>query len=488
MLSKLISEKDLQGKTKGRNGLIVGFVILVLIAFCVFYLSETGVFLSPSAKFKAVVKVNVVSPIRKPIMAVIRYFNPNSTYSGDLTLRAELPGDSPEIQIFNSGSLRLKHDRNSKRTYNEIDIMMADQTVLSGFIGYELKEDLLGFYFPALDPNYYKVDLDQFNYGFLDIAPVSSIETNWLTSFLIQKEIEALFNRYVDTILGCITDENVTVDRGRTIEMAARNVAVKGCTVLTFKPSKDDLQNLIEQLEKQLRKDLESLKSAVALGTKLNPSGGDDNYLEALSDPNFDNFRYQANQIAKDLIDMGFQWEIALKGMEPVRSRIFIDDVTIMVELIDLENDERVINLSVGEDEEYIRTLAEIDYKYSEKNIDGQLLVFDDYKSPFVKISFDANLKQKSRLGIPYGSYSLITKQQFTPYTLDVFKSSGGSRHILNIPIFWQDKYSIIVDVVEEKVSVDSPSVEPTDISHYSSHELQSLYESLVWKFVGGLM
>ncbi len=490
----MISENNLQDNKQRSNWLIVGVIILILVVFCVFFLSRIGLFLSPAAKFRVVVKENVVSPIRKPIMAVIRYFNPNSTYSGDLTLRVGLPGDQPEIQIINSSSLRLKHDRNSKRTNNEIDIMIADKNVLSGFIGFDQKEKLFSFYFPSLDPNYYKIGLDQFNYAFLGIEPIPSIETNQLTSFLIQKEIEALFNRYANTILSCITDENVTEDRGRTIEMATRNVAVKGCTVLTFKPSEDDLQNLIKELEKQLRKDLEDLNSAIALGTKLNPSVGEDHYPDVLSELNFDNLRYEANLIAKALIDQDFQWEIALKGTKPVRSRLIIDDVIIMLELIDLENDERVINLSVGEDDEYIQTLAELDYRRSGKTKEGQLSILND-NTPFsATIFFDADFGQKSWLGIPYGSYSLIIQKQLTPYmvhydyTLEVYKGGEGSKHVFNLPIVFGSNVLLIIDTAEENVSVASPTITPTDISHYSPHELRTMYENLFLKFAGSLI
>lgn len=440
--------------------LIVGVVVLVLIVGALVYVLNNTV-LSPASKFQMVLSKGLIEPARDLSTVVTSATDGNLVFSTDMMLRVDLPDWMPEAEFFEDSLLGIKLDSNADGMMAELNLVLMGNEFLSGFINYE-RDGMVGVYLPELDSRYFVFNPMKLAAGVMGTDLVLDEFDSKMDSSSMQALVDSILKRYPKIVLDSINNDNVSSRSGETVTLKALGATVNGCTVITFTPTMEDLELMRLALVEEIRADQDLAEVLPELADMLEAV----EFVEA------------------DFQALGFQWEVVLKGLNLVQTRVMYADNVIALELLGSEAKGRDIALTIMEGDSDFLELMRLSYMGARDLVEGSIYFNDSYGHQDLELVFDVNLGKKSALGIPHGNYALRLAALEDEVPLIVEQEGSGSRHTLKLGANYgydDVDYVFVLDTTDQKSSVRVPEVAATDITDYSSYMIEEIvYQLLV--------
>ncbi len=426
----------------------------------------------------------------------------------DVTISASV--DSPVINAFLNGtSLTMKMDASQDRALINEQISMMGSAVLNATITYE--DGKLGVYLPELDENYYVVDLtdifaalqDEFG-NYLDhipggdaINPFPAVAT--LLSSGEAGDIVRALRPYLNTLLTLVNDQSVTKEENVSVTLSSVPAPVS-CTVYTFSPRAEDVENMLTALAGQLEKD-KDLRSALggfySYVLELAPSmleGAPSDSPDQIADEELkqaaQDIRDSAANIAQEYDrQLDLTWTLAVEGDEIRQIAVDVTDLTtyqnggLVYESADQADGQHGQFLYMAENGDTMPLLSvltgEADGRHS-----GTITL--NAGRDTIVIGYDTQPDKKSPLGVAYGEYSLFTQRMPVELAFTVADGAdGGTDHTVTITgdsaMFggYFSELSVTMNVTDGTSAV-WPDAAPVDISDYTPDQFEQLLGSFV--------
>lgn len=468
---------------KKRRGALIGIAagVVVLAAAAAACLLLLG---GPGKKFRTLQQNTLLAP------AVQMLNKAAETQSGDAAEidtdgTLTLSGDESTFGDLSSFEMDLHLKSKNGSQLVGADISYGGTAMLSATLTAD--KDTYGLYIPALDENYYTVRRDALsklltNAG-EDLASDSDGDEKAeaagaaLDYGELAKSSAGLLDKYGRLALSLATDKNV---KKSTETLTIDGKSVK-CTVYTLHPTAGDLEKLVSKFGRELQneKDVQTLYELYSAGAMY--SGGSADSLEE--------FKARLQSAAQNMIDHpsdglenyedgSLYWTVAVHGGRIVYEAVGKngDNSTTLYatyESAGSEKDGRYDELSFSDGWDML-TVSNRFTKTGDK-VDGTLEFGDGYNTYSARYSMD--LKTRSGLNIPYGSYTLGLDG--ADADLEVGKGSdGGSTHTLT---FTEGSESITLrlDTTDKPSSIAVPDADAVDISNYDSDQLETILSGM---------
>lgn len=484
---------------KKRVGLIIGISAgaVTLAALVVAVLVITRLFASPSKQFISYHEKLFVSAFLSELEDGVDRF---SSLSTDLTVTASTDNSLIDHYLANS-ALKLGIDMEDGGTLIGGELILMGSSVFSGTATYE--DGQFGFLLPQVDNTYYVMDLEKVIKNRtgeeLDLTP----EKSQLTG----KHWRALMEAYLDIVYATITDENVTLEKNKSVRLSGLGDSFTG-KVYTFKPTAEDIEDMLLRLADRLEED-EDLRDALKLLAVssnsfaipgLDTQGDLDDAILAFAKE----MRYEAKRFGQYVEESGFTWTLAVEGDDVRQIRLSIQDGADALTYAAKggESDGRTELISVVSDHT-VRLLVEHSYTRNGDVSDGRVTVAVDSGSDYsldtgsfvsyentVTLDYRADRGKTSVFGIPYGEYTLSasTDGQELSVSLTVADgTNGGVDHtvvmdmrLTRVSGFYFDFGRLELNInATDHCTVTRPTRQPVDISDYSEGELAELGDGI---------
>lgn len=376
--------------------------------------------------------------------------------TGEPTLDSIIKGASVTFQV-NTGK--------DKDSLLGLKLNLDGSDVLTGF--FKGTTDSLSLYLPELDDQYYTIEYAELvkimeKYGLdaeqLELAAGAAGSLNGSIVDMETEEVEAILQKYVDIIYSAVNRDNTKKESG-TCEYAVLDGSVK-CTIVTFKPSEEDIDKVVNEFIDTLMDDDDLRGIIKAFCTKYAPDDagsvmdGYENELKKL-----DSGR---EELVKEIAEAEPEFKISFDG-----KRIY--SFTVLdkngegagYESSGATIKERSDALVVFEADK-AEALALNSYRLDGTKIIGKLDVNSEYAGAEVSADYEINLKYKSVLGIPYGEYDVTVDGE--EYSLSVGAQDEGSVHEVRFKINGED-VDLDILTTDTESTVKEPSEKPEKIT-----------------------
>ncbi|MBR0351728.1 MAG: zinc ribbon domain-containing protein [Oscillospiraceae bacterium] len=416
----------------------------------------------------------------------------------DFTVTADVEtGDSYADKIINDSSVtfKVKQGGTDKPLYG-FKLNLSGSDILSGTIVPE--QDRIGIYLPELSDDYYQIRYEDLG----DILSALGIDTKVDIEDLLaaaenkesplgvdSEKLKAIIDSYLDVFFSMVNEENTTSAK-EDVKLPGCGQTVS-CTVITFKPTADDITDMVRQLCDKLKDDedvREIVKNLAEYVYKASPDLARQyptskefvNYtLESYDDTVRDLWNDNKDEIksfARDVEKNEVCWKVAYKGTRIHAITITDDDDNgIGYESVGnvLESRKDMIVLYDEGDPE---TYAESEIKVKGKIAEGELRVYHlDDGTAVVEYSVD--LAKKSGLNIPYGDISF--KYGEVKVNLSVSGDDTGSVHDIKLRID-DTPMKFRISSTDEPSTVTEPKGAATRVtSDNVMGILQNIYEKV---------
>ena len=485
----------------GRKPLVVGIAlaaaaVIALVAAAVKVIP--GFRSTPSQQFISYQVDLFLSGLLSGMEGEVDRFSSGS-FSTDLTVTASV--NNPEINYYlANSSVRLGVDLGKDSVIAGGELVLMGSPILNATATYE--SGRFGILLPQADDNYYVMDLEKVvkNLTGEDLDLSAGLQAG-----ISGKQWRALIETYLDVVYATVTDKNVTMEKGVGVSLPGLNDSFTG-TVYTFRPTAEDIENMLLRLadrlenDKDLREVILQLVGAEALADLMD---GYDYYDYSMEDE-LDKailelageLRREARQTGRSVEESGFVWTLAVEG-DTVRQISISDKESGYV--YETNGDEssgrtQLIYLTSV----YHDTLKLVEHTYT-KNGDtsqGRIALntlggsYPAYNETPITLDYRMDRGKTSVLGIPYGEYSLSVYDPYesasVSFSLKVAAGTGGGAdHTFTIDLgdeyYYYNGFSRISVTVNatEGSSVSKPGQRPVDISNYSEDELEALFYDL---------
>lgn len=461
--------------------------VIALAAVAIKFLP--GLFSSPAKKFLSYQQDLFVSELLSGMERGLDRYGSGS-FSTDLTVTASVDDSSIDYYLADSAvKLGIDLEKNSMVASGELVLMGTP--VLSGTATYDNGQ--LGFLLPQADNTYYVMDLEEVAQNLLgvdlDLDDLGAPEISG-------KQWRSLIEAYLDIVYSTVNDDNVTVEKDKSVRLSGLGGSFTG-TVYTFKPTADDIEDMLIRLADRLERDKDlrdlilQLSGAEALAqlTGYDPYGYDpygysfeDELDEALLDF-ADELRREAVWIGQDVEDSGFIWTLGVEGNNVRQIRISFQNGSnaVVYEADGTESNGRtelVYAISYGDRQ----NLVERSYTKKGDNYDGRISVTIPYEST-ITVTYKIDRSKTSVFGIPYGEYRVsIPEEDFSASMTVAANAKGGVDHTVMIRMnsYYYDFSRVTLNInATDRSSVSKPSQRAVDISDYSEQELEVLFYDL---------
>ncbi len=390
--------------------------------------------------------------------------------SSDLTVTAST--DSVLVNGFlNNTELLLKLDAdNGELTVNgELDI--AGTKILSASAFYD--DGKAGVYIPELDQNQYVCNLEEMLEYNTDIPDISG------------EELREVIEPYLDVLFTAVNKNNISVEKSEIFDLDVGGT-YKG-DIYVFRPRAEDVTRTITEFANLLEKDddLRELLYELATPVILDELGmGSVKEIDgAINDVVYE-LMENAVEAGRSFADLGLTWRLYVKGNTVHRIGIGISEYPDMIVFEDTgeKDGTRSMNLSFYDGYDYY-SMANSYTKEGGVYSGTMSLTFEG--EDVLSLGYRTGNKNRSTLGIPYGSYDLIVPGTGSSISIDV--SDGGSEgdlHKLIIDGLAEESdgmvntLSVNINATEKGTPkrADGPYV---DITNYTDRELEDLAERL---------
>lgn len=473
---------------------IAGAAVLVLM-FGVFLWGS--VFSSPASKFVSYQKDFALKHMLPVLEDAAEQFNTMGNFSTDMTLTAATNGyDQYGISDYLNGSeLNLQLETTKRSLLANFDVKLMGSQILTGAASYQ--DGMFQFFFPELADACYKVDLSKLENQLGDDA--SGLHEIEIPEISV-KLISALTENYVDVLMQTANKKNVTVSEEKSFHLMELGEEVKG-KVYVFKPSQEDLNEMLVKLADQIEKD-QKMRKLVSdfVGSNwglLQSSYETGEDFDVILDRELTNIandiRDNADELSQTLEGAGFCWFMGVSDKRICMQRIEWDggNQVLGYESFGKKNNrhERYYCHAYGES-------VMMDYQKDQKDgsYHGEFSFYDGGYQSFDVQFEDVTPKTKSVLGIPYGTFYLqqTSGESDTWFSceLEVLKGeSSGSDHILRVNGLaglsedFPDQMDVTLHTTDKKSTAKKPAGKVTDISDYDVSQMESLVYDMADRF-----
>ena len=456
---------------------VVALVVLIIAVVPSLFSSSASTFVSTQADFVAD-RLAAVETVTEQV---------KKGFSSDLTISAEV--DNDEIQEYLDGtSIVLKVDATQESLLTAVEAVFMGSPVLSGTV--TLDKEQVGIYAPDLDDTYYVMDLA----AILELADIDDIDMDAVNSLegveLPIAETEELLNKYIKILSGAITKDNLTVEKNQTVKYGELSGKTEKCTVYTFEPTAEEIEEVLlqvaEELEgdKKLRKLFEDLFENEVIAQYLEDYAFDDDPMDVIEealDTIVEGLEDNAADIGEAIEDMGFVWTMAVKGKDVLLIEIEIKEYEEVYAYEYKATDDKVEEIVYASSYDTVDFCISNKYKIDGKVYDGKIAYDDGWDA--YEISYEIEPEKVSTLGLPCGEYEFSL--DYMELKLEVTEADKGFDHTVTIEgedLYYEtdgmiSKVQVTVNATD-KSSAKKPSGTKEDISDYDEDELYELVMS----------
>lgn len=475
----------------------IGVAAAAVIAVAVFLILQ--LIKTPEQKFVAYQQSFVVDNLLTRVESGAKSYNDYQAFSTDMRLSMEFEGNAMLQPYLDGTSIDLKINLEKNKLLGNLDLNLMGSPVLGGIFTYE--SGVAGFSIPAVDDNYYTLDLNKFmeeqgisGFGSMEIPEISG------------ETLMKLGKLYNNVILGAVNAENLKEEKNADILLPEMGKTVKG-DLYTFTPRAADLEKMFKDLATTIKNDQELRKfiqdiigNNQYIMTLLEEEGNDfATLLDTTLNDAAEELDESAGELAKQMADSGFRWVIGVSENKIVYQCMDTKDGNgITYEAVgDGKNQsDAVISL---QSEGYTEMKLSSSWKKDGNQITGSLNAVTEY-SGSIKIDFDCDDSHKSILDVAYGSYSFTYDDGYDGIvTLDMevkAAENGGTEHSFSINGLDEISYSMsgletfkfTLHTSDEKSTAQEPGGEQVDLTDYTEEELEAFFDEYGEKFAQDIM
>ncbi len=483
-----------------KTGLIIAIVAVVVVVLGVLTvggLLAARLFASPVTKFFSY-NAELLSDRVMPLLDTVGDRLDQDQFSSDMTLTGSVDNSAISSYLDNS-AITLKTDLDDGSLLLNGEVELLGSSVLNATVTYE--DGTLGLYLPELDQNYYVADLSQLIFNItgqridLEGLGLPDISTD---------EIMEVLKPYGEALIELVNEDSITKEKNVSFSLGALPFSGK-CTVYTFSPRAEEYRAMLLKLADLLENDtnLQELIQKVSQSTSLLTelyTGAD--YLpyrfSQMTTQAANDLRTNADSYARYLEQSRASWSVAVEGGQVRQVKLsaydsyYGSDSGIVYEAVGdgkSELNEVIYFLEDGSNE----TILTNRQTMSGKETSGTLNIYFDY-SDYASINYDMTKDKTSRLGIPYGTFSLWTTEGSPTFSLTVQDgAAGGTDHILSIsnaaPMFDYAFSSLNVTLnTTDKTSAKAPDIAPVDVTNYSDDQIEEIAERIASRLESDLI
>lgn len=468
------------------NPRVVGIlaVAAAVVVLVIAVRAISGLFSSPAKKFISYHEDLFVTELLSMMEKGMDRAGSRS-FSTDLTVTASVDESSIDYYLSDS-SIKLGVDLKKNSLIANGELVLMGSPVLSGTATYD--NGKFGFLLPQVDDTYYVMDLEKV------IKNLTGEEVDF-DGFeppeISGKQWRSLAEAYLDIAYSTVTKDNLKVEKNKSVRLSGVGGSFTG-TVYTFKPSAEDIADLMVRLadrlerDKDLRKLLLQLIGSDAMAQLMDRYSYEDVDMEKELDEALldaaEELRDGAEWIGRQVEKSGFNWVLAVEGGNVRQIRISADNGSsaLVYEAEGTESDKRtelLYAVTYGDKQE----LVERSYTKKGDHYDGRISVTIPYEGS-VDLDCDLDLSKKSVFGIPYGEYRLSVPGQAALIRMEVAAGAkGGVDHTFSISAdsyyfdYMFSRLNLTVNATDRS-SVSKPSQRAVDISSYSEMEFYELF------------
>ncbi len=386
--------------------------------------------------------------------------------SDEITLSAELSSaDNGLSDYFEDLSLVLQIDKDSSTAVG-VDLEYDGSPLVTGTVTYE--DGTLGVYSPQLTGSYYTVDLSEyFDEGENLSAALSGMDSSDVSDTLYD---------IINAFGSAVNKDNLTVKKNVQVELEEAGGTEK-CTAYIWRPSAADLEAAFNAVADVIEKD-ETIRALATQYMAFIPYyDGDEaaSYIEDFCD----GLREDGADMSEEWEDADFTWTVYAKGGRVAKIELGSDDEKLVYESAGKLTGGRtdVVYYDDGYDAFALKNTMTL----SGKELGGTLTL--DTGDGKMRLGYTMNVREKSSLGICYGTYKLKDYMNDVNFTLEVGKAeNGGTDHTLTVKnageLIWDLQYIGVEDLeinlhtADKSQSVDQPGKSAVDLTEYSEDEI----------------
>ena len=482
-------EPEKKGLKKGAIIAIAAgaLAVLVIIPAVLIGLVVSGAFTSPVQRFQIIQRQSIF----EPLVAVFEA-EEDTRFSTDLTLTASVDMDATDIQtmmissMLEQISVEMNIDAGIEDAMLGLGINAFGGEILSAMM--VMDEDMLGFYIPTLDDNYYTISLDAFSEltGGLE-ASAFTAGSEW-----DHEDVALLIERYADIILSTVNSDNLEASREVVSLFDGREEV--NATVYTFTPSEEDFHEMLTAIVREIRdyEDFYYYMFASQQNDWLLEFQGYSSTREAWESL-LRELEDSIDEEAATMAASNFTWRTVATRSQLLKQEISTDEFLIRYEGLSGRGGERTDWFTIrAEDMEIsVRNEATIE-RFA---VDGTTRIYYEDSFRFGRmqevlvVEYSIDLNQQSILGIPYGNYTaqiFDEGREISSFSIEVNEGrDGGSDHLLSIygmDDFGIRRVQVNLHSTDEPSRIEAPNKRPVDLSRLSPEQIEDIFEEMLWQ------
>lgn len=477
-------------KKKPRWGIIAAVIAAVLIIGVASAVLIPKFTLNAPKKFVEMHRGIITPVVDLSAQTVTRDLDPEKSgkikeYSGidtDFSVTVDLDTGSDIVDdIIKDSSVTFKVKSDPEKPLFGFILNLSGSDILSGTIVSE--KDKVGISLPELSDEYYQIHYDDLEDILLalgmdpDMDIQSIIGAAYSTESPLgvdSEQLKAIIDSYLDVFFSMVKKENTSSSKEDVYLPGCKETI--GCTVITFKPTAEDIKVMVKQLCDKLKDD-EELRDIVGhiaeYAYLTDPNTADqyetsEEYVKYILESYDDTVKNLWDRNEKDIVAFAEDteeneicWKIAYKALRVHMISITDKDANgVGYESVGNVLDMRTDLLS-RYDENRASIIARSELKLSGKNAEGRIIV-NELDEGNAQIDYSVDLSRKSGLKIPYGEL----KFSYGDIKADVNVRSEGSGSQHDIKIRNEDNdISIGIFSTDKESTVKEPSQVPTRVT-----------------------
>lgn len=445
--------------------LVIVLAAVVLVGAVGYFTVSRGVFTSAPAQF--VEKTDeVVAPVVETVAKVITGDKSlleakTSDINTDIIVSGSFPstGLSAADELLEGAAVTFQvNAQEGQDPLLGLKLSLGGSDVLSGF--FKVGAESLGLCLPELDDQYYSIEYEDIpeileKYGIdSEQLQLAAGTAEGLAGSLVDmdtEEVQAVLQKYVDIIYDAVNKDNTTRENG-TVKYDVLDGDIK-CTIITFKPSEDDIEKAVTRFVETLQDDDDLRDIIKALLEKYSPN--DAKELMDEYDAEVKDMDKNIDDWVEEISDLELVFTIGCKGDRVYSFKVIdCDGNGLGYESDGLSIKERSDVLISYEDDDATAMVMN-SYKLDGTKVVGELECDRAFAGTDFSADYEISLKDKSALNIPYGEYSF--KVGGNRYTVEVGPDDDGSMHEISFKLNGE-KVVLNVLSTDEESTIKEPT------------------------------
>ena len=406
-------------------------------------------------------------------------------FSKDITLSAELSGNHQEVQqiqkILDGSAVVFKMDTAPGRVLINMVLNLKGSNILEAIL--QMTETEITFSFPALDDRSFVLDVqkmeEEIGEGYSQIIGAIGSATE-ATS---EEDIRTLGRTLRDLLAEHITEESLKKEDAENVRLEGLNVTVSG-RLLTWKPTAEEAEKLMLAFADFLEKDETLHRVLDSSGFGSLAAAGGDSFSAQLKESAAE-IRKNAKDAAKRLTEEGFAWSV-LTDADGKLARIRVEQAQTAVFYETAADGAATRKEAFLVTDKGVRQVA-LMHDYSD-NGDLRSGTYDlSTAGGSVLIRFETDRSKRSAFGGFYGWWEADLTNLVPSLKLRAeITEENGSDSVLTVSVSGLGSYTggafesgKLTFRVKEGSTAKEPAGTRTDISDYSSQQMEALMQQM---------